>query len=232
MKKKPCDKSAQIHIQKSIGLIVLLSLISLNGVFSQSSHNLDLDSKKNNWGLHISLPHINNFSLKPPIEQVRKVNTGFWGFEIGVDYFYSNNSFLTLSGSANSDFFIPVPASPSFESEYEVMSSIYLTFLNNKEYEKWTLGYGITYGRNTWRFINNTEKTGILLKESVTESYNVIGVQAQAFYRLKNNFYTGIIYRPTYIRTGPNLTNEYEHFIVQSLIGNSLTRKKLTNQLG
>ena len=72
--------------------VYALSMHTMTAQISQSSEN---DTHKKSWGIHLSLPHINHFHLKPPIEQVRKTNTGFWGVAMGVDYFYSSHSYFT-----------------------------------------------------------------------------------------------------------------------------------------
>ena len=194
-----------------------MTLFLLSFVFGAINLNSQTNSEqyKKSIGMHISLPHINNFSLKPPDEQVRKLNTGFWGLEIGFEYFYKSKSFLSLSGSANSNFFVPIPASPGIDGEYEIMSTIYLAILNNTIFDKFTFSYGLTYGKNTWSLRNNGDITGMQSREPVTESYPTLGLQTQIAYNLKKKFYIGLIYRPTFIRI--NNINEYEHLISLTL---------------
>lgn len=98
--------------------------------------------------LHLSLPHINSFRLIPESEGV-KINTGFWGLTIGLDYYYSNNRFINLGISGVSDFFIPFPAAVDLSGEYELMSSRYISLSNNKRLKRFTIGYGLSYARNT-----------------------------------------------------------------------------------
>lgn len=97
-------------------VLTCMYTLSMHTMTAQISPSNDDDTHQKSWGIHLSLPHINHFHLKPPIEQIRKTNTGFWGLKLGVDYFYSSRSYLTLSGSGNMDFFMPVPASPSIEA--------------------------------------------------------------------------------------------------------------------
>ncbi|MEL6627242.1 MAG: hypothetical protein AAFO96_27135 [Bacteroidota bacterium] len=192
--------------------VYALSMHTMTAQISQSSEN---DTHKKSWGIHLSLPHINHFHLKPPIEQVRKTNTGFWGVAMGVDYFYSSHSYFTLSGSGNMDFFIPVPASPSIEGKFELMSSVYGSLMHSSVWKRFTWGYGVTYGRNVWSFRNADDITGTQMREPVSESYATLGVQTQILYEFKKKIYVGLIYRPTFIRI--QASNQYEHLISMTI---------------
>jgi len=205
----------QPFIHKVWMLLICVFGLSVNTTTAQISQPNEDEEHKKSWGIHISLPHINHFRLEPPIEQIRKTNTGFWGLQLGVDYFYSSHSYLTLSGSGNADFFIPVPASPSIEGEFEIMSSAYVALMHNSIFRRFTLGYGVTYGRNVWSLRNGKNITGTQMREPVTESYATIGVQTQLQYELKKKFYVGLIYRPTFIRM--NAPNQYEHLISMTI---------------
>lgn len=110
--------------------------------------------QSNNKGelyLHLSLPHINSFRLTPEGE-TPKVNTGFWGLTVGLDYYHSKNQFVNIGISAVSDFFVPIPAAVDINGEYELMSSRYISLSNNHRYKRFTIGYGLSYSVNTWDF--------------------------------------------------------------------------------
>lgn len=99
----------------------------------------------------LSLPWINSFYLQPEHES-SKSNTGFWGISAGVEYFYKDNKYLSMSGHGASDFFIPVPATVDISGEYEMMSTIYLSFTDNYKFRRFTMGYGVNYSKNIWDF--------------------------------------------------------------------------------
>ena len=88
---------------------------------------LSYDPRRNKGeiDLSISLPHINNFLLKPDYESNYKFNTGFWGMSVGLDYYHSAKQFINLSATGVMDFFLPVPAAVDMSGYYEIMNSAY-----------------------------------------------------------------------------------------------------------
>ena len=95
------------------------------------------------------------------------------------------------------------------------MSSAYVALMHNSIFRRFTLGYGVTYGRNVWSLRNGKNITGTQMREPVTESYATIGVQTQLQYELKKKFYVGLIYRPTFIRMYAPI--QYEHLISMTI---------------
>jgi hypothetical protein len=59
------------------------------------------------------------------------LNTGFWGSALGLDYFYNNKQFLNFTASAESDFFIPIPAAIVLTGELEIYEFILFSLSNN-----------------------------------------------------------------------------------------------------
>jgi hypothetical protein len=110
----------------------------------------DPRSKKGEIDLRISLPHVNNFLLKPDNESNYKYNTGFWGLTLGLDYYHSAKQFINLSATGVIDFFLPIPAAVDMAGYYEIMNSTYLSVSNNHKIKNFTLGYGLCYVKNTW----------------------------------------------------------------------------------
>ncbi|MEM6964271.1 MAG: hypothetical protein AAF573_05865 [Bacteroidota bacterium] len=197
-------------MKKYLGFtLTTLPLIFLSTICSFSQ----VDEKEKKIGFHYSLPYINIFNLRPPTENRRIINTGFWGFELGLDYYRSKNTFFSLSGSANTDFFLPVPASPGIDSEYEIMSSIYLTTAYNKLFKRWLFSYGLTFGNNKWSLRVPEEVIATTSLEPRSESYAALGVQGQVNYFIKGKFYSGVIYRPTFYRFNVDPGGQYEHLI-------------------
>jgi hypothetical protein len=163
--------------------------------------------------LHVSLPHINSFSLKPENEG-HKINTGFWGLSLGIDYCYAQNKFFNLSVLGVSDFFVPVPAAVDIGGEYELMSSRYISFSNNHRINRFTIGYGLSYARNTWdfRYYERFDPPPPT-REPIKRSHNSFGLVFPTYFQLSKNFHLGVIYRPTFFV--PELTDKfkYEHLM-------------------
>ena len=163
--------------------------------------------------LHLSLPYINSFCLKPKNETY-KINTGFWGFSIGLDYYHSNNQFVNLEISGVMDFFLPVLGAVDLSGECELMSSWYISMSNNHRLKRFTIGYGFSFGKNTWNFrYYDRWESPPPTREPVSKSHYALSLIFPAYYQLGRYFNIGIVYRPTFCR--PNLIDAfaYEHLI-------------------
>jgi len=163
--------------------------------------------------LHLSLPWVNSFNLNPRNEG-HKINTGFWGLAIGVDYYHSTNQFLNLGVSGVMDFFIPFPAAVDLSGEHELMSSWYLGLSNNHKFGRFSVGYGLSFGRNTWdfRYYDRWDPPPPT-RDPVTKRHYSLGLIFPTYFQMGEHFNIGVVYRPTFFR--PSLTNKfaYEHLI-------------------
>lgn len=172
--------------------------------------------KANNKGellLHLSLPYINSFNLKPKNEGT-KINTGFWGLTVGLDYYHSKNQFLNVGVSGVLDFIVPFPAPVDFSGEHEWMSSRYVSVSNNHKLGRFSLGYGLSYAKNTWEFRYYDRFDPLPpTREPIKRSHNAFGLIFPSYFQLGEQFNVGVIYRPTFYI--PTRTNQYvyEHLI-------------------
>lgn len=163
--------------------------------------------------LHVSLPHINSFYLVPENEDV-KASVGFWGISIGLDYYHCKDQFINCSVAGVSDFFVPFPAAIDISGEYELMSSRYLSISNNHKIKRFSVGYGLSYVRNTWDFryydwLDPEPPT----REPIKKSNNAIGFIFSSYFQIGQNFNIGLVYRPTFVRPDSSPLFEYEHLI-------------------
>jgi len=205
----------RFYYGKSVYLDISDSVRSIRSPISKSFHSFFPKTYPTNKGelyLHVSLPHINSFNLRPENEGY-KINTGFWGLSLGLDYSYSKNRFLNLSISGVSDFFVPVPAAVHIRGKYELMSSRYISFSNNHRIKRFTIGYGLSYARNTWDFRYSGFDTQPPIREPIKRSHNSFGLVFPTYFQLSKNFHLGIVYRPTLF--APELIEKfkYEHLI-------------------
>ncbi len=170
-------------------------------------------NNKGEVNLHLSLPHINSFRMTPEGE-IPKINTGFWGFTIGLDYYHSKNQFINIGISGVSDFFVPFPAAIDISGEYELMSSSYISFSNNHRYKRFIIGYGLSYARNTWdlRYYDRFDPPPPT-RNPIKKNHDAFGLILPTYLQLGEYFYLGLIYRPTFYC--PALSNQftYEHLI-------------------
>lgn len=175
------------------------------------------ERKKGEIYLNLSLPHINSFLLSPD-KIGRKTNTGFLGVSAGLDWVYSKKQFLNFSASAVMDFIAPFPASLNFEDEHEWMNSIYFAMSNNHKIGRFSLGYGLSYGINSWKIAFNHDDRGEfdpipISKMDIAKKYNVLGLVFPIYFQTGNYFNIGVIYRPTFYRPFCGNKFVYEHLI-------------------
>ncbi|GHS88358.1 hypothetical protein FACS1894201_09790 [Bacteroidia bacterium] len=170
---------------------------------------------KGEWHLHLSLPWVNLFSLKPQ-DETYKVNAGCWGILIGFDYYHSTNKFFNLGASGVMDFFVPFPAAVDLYGEHEWMSSWYFSFSNNHKMGRFSVGYGLSYGKNSWALRDHggyDPSPPPLTRDPVTKSHYALGLVFPAYFQCTEHFNMGLVYRPTFYR--PFLLDKftYEHLI-------------------
>jgi hypothetical protein len=159
----------------------------------------------------ISIPYVNNFLIKPENNvSTSRMKTGFFGASLGLDYYYKQNKFLRISAGAVANFPIPFPAPLDISGDIESMSSEYLTISNNYQLNRFLLGYGLSFAKNSWRYFNNTT-TPILYYGNQDNA--AMGIVLQSYYKLGRTFYLGAIYRPTFLRSSSNHSLQYEHLI-------------------
>lgn len=170
-------------------------------------------TNKGQINLVFSLPWVNSFYLQPQHE-TSKLITGFWGLSVGLEYFYQDNKFISLSANAVSDFFVPVPAAVDISGEYDMMSSIYLGLTDNFKFRRFTLGYGINYSRNTWdhRYYDRFGPPPPT-RDPIKRTSESFGFTLNGYHQFGEHFFIGLIYRPTFIMTNPQVDIKYEHLI-------------------
>lgn len=186
--------------------IYLNSTDTTNRYFSYEQGN-----NKGQLLLHLSLPYINSFQLTPMNENTKN-NTGFYGISLGLDYFYNRNQYVNISASGVMDFFAPAGAVDIW-GEYELMSSAYLSLSNNHKIKRFSLGYGLSYAKNTWDFRNYGGDETVPTREPVKKTNNALGLVFSSYFQATPHFYIGVIYRPTFLRLDVVPAFKYEHLI-------------------
>jgi hypothetical protein len=174
----------------------------------------DPRGEKGKWKVQLSYPQINNFLLKPA-EVGTRWNTGFAGVSVGADYYYHQRRFVSLTVNAVTNFFLPFPvgAYDRFGGTYEDIRSIYVGLATNYKIRHATIGYGISYGLNSWCFSTIRETPysyayGYTLRRSYA-----LGLLFPVSYEFNRNFFVGAVYRPTFLQFAKKTHVEYEHFL-------------------
>jgi len=168
---------------------------------------------KGQINLVLSLPWINSFYLQPQNER-SKSNTGFWGISAGVEYYYKDYKYISLTASAVSDFFMPVPAAVDIYGEYELMSSTYLSISDNYKFKRFTIGYGLNYSRNIWDFKNfDYFDPPLSSRDPIKRTNESLGLTLNVYHQLAEHLFVGLIYRPTFLIVNPTVEFKYEHLL-------------------
>lgn len=174
----------------------------------------DPRNQQGNICLQVSLPHVNSFLLKPDREENYKASVGFWGLTLGLDFYHSPRQFVSVSASAISDYFLPVPAAVDMSGEYELMTSTYLALSNNHRMRRFSMGYGISFSRNSWDLsYHDWGNPPPPTREPVTRSNEAFGMVFPVTYQAGEHFYIGTVYRPTLFRLSAVTPVTYEHVI-------------------
>lgn len=160
-----------------------------------------------------SFPWVNSFYLHPS-QETPKINTGFWGISAGFEYFYRGDKYISLTGSAVMDFFIPFPAAVDFSGEVETMYSVYTSLTDNYKFRRFTIGYGANFSKNTWRIVYHDRFEPLPpTREPATKTSNSVGFTLDGYHQVGKRFYIGLIYRPTILNVYPDIDFKYEHLI-------------------
>lgn len=185
----------------------------LNDYFSR-----EYPTKKGQINLLLSVPYINSFNFQPNGE-TRKNNTGFLGFSTGIEYYHSDNRFLSLNASAAIDFILPFPVVYDYEGEQEFLSSLSLSITENYKKNRFTFGYGINFSKNNYK-LNNTYEYNINpnLYKPVFKSNYAIGLVGNCYFQLGKKFFIGLNYKPTFYKIKPSTQFQYEHLVSLDLM--------------
>jgi hypothetical protein len=160
--------------------------------------------------LSISFPMYHNLRMQYERED-KDVKIGLIGLSAGLEYCYKSKKSLSFT-------MVFIPNSSSWTDDLNfynkrVFATNYMSLTHNHLLKKWTFGYGISYGKN---YINERNfERAIPYSE---KSYNVWGLETNAYYRLGNVFHIGLKYRPTFYRFVAENPIEYEHLISFDLL--------------
>jgi hypothetical protein len=190
----------------------------LRRIFLNSSDTLNQyfryrKPQKGELHLHLSLPWVNSFRLKP-INETTKWSFGFWGASVGADYHHSKYQFLNVSASGVTDFLVPVPAPVDYSGEYEITSSTYMSASNNHRIGAFSAGYGLSFSRNTWQLLYSGRFGAPPPSRAPVKKTNyTLGLVLPFYYHTAKAFNLGLIYRPTFIQLNSVNRFQYEHLI-------------------
>ncbi len=171
--------------------------------------------KKGDVRLIFSIPFVNSYLLQPEIDPGFKSSSGYWGISIGADFHYSDHRFFNLSITSTNDTDSPFANDYSGRDHF-YMKSEYASITNNRIIDRFSYGYGISFGRNYYHLPSWAIVSGPFpfpFRSESTEKSDFFGFVFPAYIHLMNNFHLGLIYRPTFIQSNTNLSVKYEHLL-------------------
>lgn len=181
--------------------------LSTQKVPKDKSRTLMISTKPQPKDLYmsISFPYVNNFNLSPDGES-RKDSWGFLGMTLGVDYYYKNKSFVSISLSGVIDYEIPIPVGMDYDGgQSENMYSLSLVLANNHRFNRFSFGYGLSCSRNLWR-LNDRDNSSL----SKTRGNTALGLHFNSYFFLSQSTFIGATYRPSLFRFKSENKHRYE----------------------
>ncbi len=143
-------------------------------------------------------------------DNVRFAGVGFLGVELGADYYYRRNSFLSLAvgaGSSNLPF--------DYFGGYRQMASVtYLSLRNNLFFRNFDIGYGLHVSGLFMRSVTQSDSAITLANTSRTWG---IGPGFSAHYYFGPGLRGGFLYQPSLVNPGAALLFNYQHYMAVQL---------------
>jgi hypothetical protein len=172
-------------------------------------------NKKGDFLFRFSIPFRNDFYMTPRGEETTTI-TGPGGLSAGVDYFHSDKQYFGFTVTTALDGVHLDRVGP-----YEELRTRYFTLSNNYMIGQFSLGYGIAYAHNTWRYynsrgvayFNSREITTSEGRRSEVKSLNSLGVTIPVYFNVIAGLNLGFVYRPTFIRFNTPDRYKYEHLL-------------------
>ena len=159
---------------------------------------------KGSWILHISLPYANAFYSAYGKES--QWGAGFLGLSLGLSYHTSDKTFVNLSAAGILDSEIPIPAAIDYESpqvkdhRYSILANLSNNHLLLQK--RLSLGYGLSYGYDTWNTIHHGIAQEGEKQENIRRTSHSLGFVFPVYYYTRRSFYLGIVPCSCSSRTG------------------------------
>jgi hypothetical protein len=163
------------------------------------------------------------FSLKRSAGQYN--NGGIFGIDMGVDYFYRENRFLSFNAGAAAVpvlFLGNITSGPLYDY-VEKGSVVYTSVRNNMVKGKFDAGYGLSFSRLYWAEIpvDTVKVTG--RKERTTG----LGLSFSAHYKVTPNCRAGILYQPNLVNINRSPAFGYQYLISVHITWNFASGKSV-----
>lgn len=182
-----------------------------SGESSNRIYRFDQQSRKNKLYLHLSLPHVNAFYFKPK-GQRNQFSVGCFGLAIGLDYYYREKQFLSVTTDLAANLPTPVPL-PISDLNGDDMHTFFASVSNNHAVRQFTFGYGLTVAQNSWGYNPGWQDDSFPQRKQQREQHTAAGLIFTSYIKTGRSFNVGLIYRPTFFRFNTPDPVEYEHYL-------------------
>ncbi len=167
---------------------------------------------------NVSIPEV-NFLQQYSYFAGRRNNAGFMGLSVGMDYYYHPSMFVNFTASSALTFDLPFPVAIDYFGPRETANTNYISLSNNHSFNFLTVGYGLSFSENYWRYFNDFGFGGYQQPYYSIYKHNyALGFVFPLYVKLGRHFQTGVIYRPTFFRPYEHIPFVYEHLISIDLI--------------
>jgi hypothetical protein len=173
--------------------------------------------EKGQWNIIVGMPYGNMFYMQPRNLGTKK-GGGFFGFEVGAEYFYKPRKFLKFTTAVAIDFLAPVPAPVDYEGDHETMRSRSFTLSDNYIVARSTLSYGINYSIYSWKRVSPDYGEDPLAPRPSKKDSHAFGPSLGLHHQFLDFFSFGATYNPTVYSVFPTGQWQYQHTISIELI--------------
>lgn len=196
-------------------LLLIQFFISLT-LLSFGQRENKSDSDKGTFQVRFGVPWINVLKLNP-YENTKNSKFGFIGFSAGLEYSYTNKTFIEFSASSilTANYPYPTP-SQRHAGIHKNQYTHYFNISNGHKIDRFTVSYGLSLSKNTYQeSYNYNESTGDTIQDYYwfqLDNYS-IGLMFRSYYELNRGFIIGLNYRPDLFRYKEGFRFEYEYLI-------------------
>jgi hypothetical protein len=167
------------------------------------------------------MPHSNYFHINTA-EGYKDIG-GFFGLSAGLDYFYKQNTYLSLQGAAAANLLAPFPAPVKYGGKHEHASAQFVNIRNNHTIHSFDIGYGLSFSKYYWLQHNDDDPLFVTKKTNSS----AMGLSLTAQYRITKNFHMGFLYQPSFFtlnKTNP-VNSDRNNYSYQHLLSIELAFK-------
>ncbi len=183
-------------------------------------------TEKGQLFIELAVPYINGFYLQPRNEPADTA-LGFFGFGAGLSYYYKDNKYVKLGAAVATDFPLPFPVGVDDDGGHETRDIFNFTLTDNFKLNRFTLGYGVNYAINRWKWVNHdyewppNHDPNIHpddLRRPSTKISHSLGITLNAYHQINRYLHAGVVYSPTFYNLYPSSQFKYQHLISFELL--------------